>query len=93
VIIASSLGKTYGDFAAVNDLSFTVEDGEIFGLVGPNGADKTTTLKMLAGLIEPTSGHAEVAGLDASDSNSAEQLSAHPTPPWHYSSQPHSFST
>ncbi|WP_253736727.1 ABC transporter ATP-binding protein [Halohasta salina] len=67
MIRVSGLRKTYGDFAAVVDSSFSVEAGEIFGIVGPNGAGKTTTLKMLSGLIEPTAGTAEVAGFDAAD--------------------------
>ena len=67
MIQVSGLAKTYGDFAAVVDSSFTVDAGEIFGIVGPNGAGKTTTLKMLAGLIEPTNGSAQVAGYSASD--------------------------
>lgn len=62
-VIADSLRKEYGSFTAVEDCSFTVEEGEVFGIVGPNGAGKTTTLKMLSGLLEPTSGSAQVAGL------------------------------
>ncbi|MBS1263433.1 MAG: Trehalose/maltose import ATP-binding protein MalK [Methanonatronarchaeales archaeon] len=67
MIVADNLGKAYDGFAAVDGVSFSVEEGEIFGIVGPNGAGKTTTLKMLAGLLEPSSGGAEVAGLDISD--------------------------
>ena len=54
MIRVEGLRKTYGDFPAVVGSDFTVETGEIFGIVGPNGAGKTTTLKMLAGLVEPT---------------------------------------
>jgi ABC-2 type transport system ATP-binding protein len=60
----SVLGYTprYGDFTAVEDLSFAVEPGEILGLCGPNGAGKTTTLRALAGILQPTSGSIFVGG-------------------------------
>ncbi|WP_144901003.1 ABC transporter ATP-binding protein [Halobellus captivus] len=67
MIRAEGLRKTYGEFPAVVGSDFSVDRGEIFGIVGPNGAGKTTTLKMLAGLVEPTGGSAEVAGDDAGD--------------------------
>lgn len=67
MIVIENLRKTYGDFVAVRDSSFSVDRGEIFGVVGPNGAGKTTTLKMLSGLIEPSSGEATLAGFDAGD--------------------------
>jgi len=67
MIEVESLRKEYGGFVAVADTSFTVDAGEVFGVVGPNGAGKTTTLKMLAGLLEPTGGSATVAGYDAGD--------------------------
>jgi ABC-2 type transport system ATP-binding protein len=58
-----SLGRrTYRDVEAVQDISFSIDEGEIVGLIGPNGAGKTTTLKMLSGLLYPTSGEATVAG-------------------------------
>ena len=63
-IITRELTKHYGDFVAVDRLDLTVERGEVFGLLGPNGAGKTTTILMLLGLSEPTSGTAEVLGLD-----------------------------
>jgi ABC-2 type transport system ATP-binding protein len=63
-IAVSSLGKRFGDVRAVDDLSFEVRAGEIFGLVGPDGAGKTTTLRMLAGVLAPDSGRATVAGHD-----------------------------
>ena len=60
----SDLTRTFGDFTAVNAVSFDVQAGEIFGFLGPNGAGKTTTIKMLTGLLAPTSGSAVVAGVD-----------------------------
>ena len=56
-ISATNLTKRYGRKAAVNDMSFEIQQGEIVGFLGPNGAGKTTTLRMLAGLIRPSSGH------------------------------------
>ena len=61
-IAAIHLSKRYGRAKAVDDLSFTIEQGEIVGFLGPNGAGKTTTLRMLAGLIRPTSGSSQVLG-------------------------------
>ena len=63
-ITASRLVRTFPDVRAVDDLSFEVHTGEIFGLVGPDGAGKTTTLRMLAGIMTPDSGSATVAGFD-----------------------------
>jgi ABC-2 type transport system ATP-binding protein len=62
IIEVDGLVKRYGDVAAVDGVSFTVEEGEIFGLLGPNGAGKTTTISMLSCLIDPTEGSATVAG-------------------------------
>jgi ABC-2 type transport system ATP-binding protein len=59
-----NLVKKYGDLTAVNDLSLTIPRGEFFAMLGPNAAGKTTTLKMLAGLMKPTSGCARVCGFD-----------------------------
>ncbi len=56
--------KKFGDLTAVNDLSLTVPRGELFAVLGPNAAGKTTTIKVLTGLIKPTSGTARVAGFD-----------------------------
>ena len=58
------LTKRFGDFTAVDAVSFDVAPGEVFGFLGPNGAGKTTTIKMLAGLLPPTSGRGSVAGFD-----------------------------
>ncbi len=54
--------KRYGDFVAVDDLSFTIGKGEVFGFIGPNGAGKSTTIRFLATLLRPTSGEASIAG-------------------------------
>jgi ABC-2 type transport system ATP-binding protein len=58
------LTRKFGDFVAVNDLSFSVKPGEIFGFLGANGAGKSTTIRMLCGLLRPTSGTALVGGID-----------------------------
>ncbi len=63
-IRARELTRKFGDFTAVDAVTFSVGEGEIFGFLGPNGAGKTTTIKMLIGLLPPTSGSAEVAGMD-----------------------------
>ena len=63
-IDARGLVKTFGGLTAVNDLSFQVYPGEIFGLVGPDGAGKTTTLRLLASIMDPSSGSAAIAGFD-----------------------------
>ncbi|MDX1555495.1 MAG: ABC transporter ATP-binding protein [Xanthomonadales bacterium] len=73
-IEARSLSKHWGDLKAVDDLSFTVESGEVLGFLGPNGAGKSTTMKMLTGFITPTSGTASINGHDiVSDSLAARQ--------------------
>jgi ABC-2 type transport system ATP-binding protein len=58
------LRKAFGPLVAVEHLDLTIGRGEVFGLLGPNGSGKTTTIRMLCGLMEPTSGRAEVAGID-----------------------------
>lgn len=63
-VVAEELTRVFGDFVAVDRVSFDVGEGEIFGFLGPNGAGKTTTIKMLAGLLVPTSGRGTVAGFD-----------------------------
>jgi ABC-2 type transport system ATP-binding protein len=61
---ARDLSRLFGDFVAVDRISFEVRTGEVFGFLGPNGAGKTTTIKMLTGLLTPSGGRAAVAGLD-----------------------------
>ena len=58
------LSKKFGDLLAVDDVNLTLAKGEFFAMLGPNAAGKTTTIKMLAGLIKPTTGHARIAGFD-----------------------------
>ena len=62
-IQASKLVKKFGDFTAVNQVSFEVYKGEIFGFLGPNGSGKTTTIRMMLGLVPPTSGEVTVLGI------------------------------
>ena len=64
MIEAEKLTKYYEKVAAIEDVSFTVEKGEIVGFLGPNGAGKTTTMRILAGFLPPSSGTARVAGYD-----------------------------
>jgi len=64
VIKTNKLTKKFGDFIAVNEITFEVFKGEIFGFLGANGAGKTTAMKMLIGILKPSSGSAEIAGFD-----------------------------
>ena len=64
ILEVDNLVKKYGDFAAVDGVSFTVDEGEVFGLLGPNGAGKTTTISMLTGILDPTDGTARIGGHD-----------------------------
>lgn len=64
VISTEKLTKRFGDFTAVNEITFDVHQGEIFGFLGANGAGKTTAMRMLCGLSKPTSGKATIAGFD-----------------------------
>ncbi len=64
IVKVENLVKKYGEVVAVNDISFSVTQGEIFGFLGPNGAGKTTTINILCTLLKPTSGRATVAGFD-----------------------------
>lgn len=63
-VVVADLVKSFGDFVAVDNISFETRKGEVFGFLGPNGAGKSTTIRMLCGLLRPTSGRAVVAGLD-----------------------------
>ncbi len=63
-IEAKSLTKYFGDFLAVDHVSFEVNQGEIFGFLGPNGAGKSTTIRMLTGVSTPTEGTANIMGFD-----------------------------
>lgn len=64
LLVAQHLTREFGEFTAVEDVSFTIDRGEIVGFLGPNGAGKTTTIKLLTGLLEPTEGSAEIVGHD-----------------------------
>jgi ABC-2 type transport system ATP-binding protein len=70
VVEAKGLTKRFGSFMAVDDVSFSIRRGEVFGFLGPNGAGKSTTFKMLCGLLQPTRGAATVAGLDLKTASS-----------------------
>jgi ABC-2 type transport system ATP-binding protein len=70
MIRVNNLVKQFGDFTAVNNISFEVNKGEIFAFLGPNGAGKTTTIRMLTTLLQPTSGSVEIDGLNPSDKKS-----------------------
>ncbi len=67
MIRAEGLTKNYGALAAVRDLTLSVGPGEIFGFLGPNGSGKTTTIKMLCGLLSPTKGCAKICGVDVQE--------------------------
>jgi len=74
-IVTENLSRTFGEVTAVDGLTLRVGEGELFGLVGPDGAGKTTTLRMLAGILTPTRGTARVAGYDSV--KEAEPLKEH----------------
>jgi ABC-2 type transport system ATP-binding protein len=63
-VVTTHLTRRFGDLVAVRDLNLEIQTGEVFGLLGPNGSGKTTTIRMLCGLLEPTEGTARVAGVD-----------------------------
>ena len=67
MIEVSNLTKKYGDHVAVNDLSFTIETGQIYGFLGPNGAGKSTTMNMMTGYLAPTAGKIVINGVDIKD--------------------------
>ena len=74
-VAVENLEKRFGDFQAVNKVSFQVRRGEIFGFLGPNGAGKSTTIRMLCGILAPTAGKANVIGFDVF--REAEQIKSH----------------
>jgi ABC-2 type transport system ATP-binding protein len=67
MIVTEGLSKQYGGFSALSDLNMEIRKGEVYGLLGPNGSGKTTTIRLLLGLLRPTSGRAIVAGFDSWD--------------------------
>jgi ABC-2 type transport system ATP-binding protein len=73
MITISNVTRRYGEFMAVDDVSFTIERGEVVGLLGPNGAGKTTIMKMLTGFLEPTSGSIRVGDLEIGRDTAAIQ--------------------
>lgn len=75
VIYTNQLTRKFGDFVAVNAISFEVKRGEIFGFLGANGAGKTTAMRILCGLLTPSSGEARVAGFDVYRQN--EEIKKH----------------
>jgi ABC-2 type transport system ATP-binding protein len=83
LIEVDKLTRYYGDFAAVTDLSFRVEPGEVVGMLGPNGAGKTTTLRSLVGIIRPTRGTIRICGhdLDSDPIAAKQQLAFIPDEP------------
>ncbi len=74
MITATDLTRSFGSFTAVEDLSLTIDRGEIFGFLGPNGAGKTTTIRMLTGLIYPSKGTAKVDDLDVTRLQNIPQI-------------------
>jgi ABC-2 type transport system ATP-binding protein len=77
VIELEGLTKYYGDVKGIEDLSFSVEEGEVFGFLGPNGAGKSTTIRLLLGLITPTAGSGRLLGRDVRDRRGLQQAMAH----------------
>jgi len=73
MIEVRNLVRRYGDFAAVDDVSFTIQPGEVVGLLGHNGAGKTTIMKMLTGYLEPSSGQVTVGGMNVAEQRQAAQ--------------------
>lgn len=75
MIKVEHLTKYYGDFLAVNDLSFEIDEGHVYGFLGPNGAGKTTTMNIMTGCLSASSGHVEIGGFDIfEDADQAKRL-------------------
>src|SRR5512136_1355537 len=74
VVVTENLTRRFGDFVAVDHVTFRVEPGEIVGYLGPNGCGKTTTIRMLLGLLQPSDGQASVLGFDIA--RQSEQIRA-----------------
>ncbi|BFK88159.1 hypothetical protein I4200191B4_24650 [Pseudoflavonifractor gallinarum] len=75
MIKVEHLTKYYGDFLAVDDLSFEIDEGHVYGFLGPNGAGKSTTMNMMTGCLSATSGRVEVGGFDLfEDADQAKKL-------------------
>lgn len=64
MITVEHLTKCYGDFMAVDDLSFAIEEGQVYGFLGPNGAGKSTTMNIMTGCLSATKGHVKIDGHD-----------------------------
>ena len=74
-VVVNDLERRFGDFIAVDKVSFEVPTGEIFGFLGPNGAGKSTTIRMLCGILTPSGGAGTVAGYDVL--TEAEKIKSH----------------
>lgn len=75
VVEVENLAKRFGELTAVNNITFSINSGEVFGFLGPNGAGKTTTIRMLCGILPPTSGSGSVLGLDVIERS--EEIKSH----------------
>lgn len=78
IIEVDKLTKSYGRRRGIADVSFEVSEGEVFGFLGPNGAGKTTAVKLLLGLVRPSSGEAMVLGAPAGDRETRRRCSSTP---------------
>ncbi len=83
-LVVSNLKKSFGRVQAVRDVSFSVEAGEVLGIVGPNGAGKSTTIKMILGLLEPTSGSVSLFGSTIADTKVRSRIGYMPETPSFY---------
>ena len=94
MIKVEHLTKYYGNFLAVDDLSFTIDEGHVYGFLGPNGAGKTTTMNMMTGCLSATSGRVEVGGFDIfEDARQAKRLIGYlpEQPPLYLSDTPEEY--